>query len=49
VGPQIQELFKDDRFNSLLQGDAIQEWTALSPSVYKLSKEMIGQKTTTNK
>ena len=28
VGPQIRELFKDDRFNNLLQGDAKQAWDA---------------------
>jgi len=26
VGPQVQELFKDDRFNNLVQGDARQAW-----------------------
>ena len=28
VGPQIRELFKDDRFNNLLEGDAKQAWNA---------------------
>lgn len=28
VGPQIRELFKDDRFNNLLQGNAKQAWKA---------------------
>jgi len=46
VGPQIRKLFRDDNFNSLLQGDEKKSWDAFR--LVSTNLGISGQKTTRN-